>query len=179
MTPIAGGHLEHENWDHRPIWCDFAEVLMFGHDETKTPPMHGRKLKLINGEATKKCIRILKHLCVQHNAWARLNELLERLKNTGDNSTVEHELNQLDNEQMTCMKKAETKCRKYEAGKVAFSPSVGALGAGIRFLTMALGWKRGRKTSSRKLEELQKKSELTGLVWKTYSIERLLSLIHI
>ena len=118
MTPIAGGYLEYENWDHRPIWCDFAEVLMFGHNETKTPPMHGRKLKLVNGKATKKYIRLLKHLHVQHNVWARLNELLERLKNTGDTSTVEHELNQLDNERMTHMKRAEKNVGNTKPGKL-------------------------------------------------------------
>ena len=91
---------------------------------------------------------------------------------------MDHDLDQLDNERMTRMKKAEDKCRKYKSGKVAFSPSVSALGAGIRFLTMALGWKQGRKTSSQKLEELQKKSELTGLTWKTSSIEYLSFLLN-
>ena len=47
VVPIQCGYLDYlEDWDHRMVWANFDEKLLFGHREAKAVPVAARKCLL-------------------------------------------------------------------------------------------------------------------------------------
>lgn len=178
IVPTACGYLEYGIWDHRPIWIEFEEASLFGHKENSIAPINMRRLKIDDSKSTYKYTKHLRKEYEKIEFLEKLKAIKNKLHNDSNDILGKNTLFDMDNVRRDLMLMANKKCRKFNAGKVHFSPTTNTSGTGIHCLKLAMQFAQGNKVSRRRIKRAQKKSEMTVLEWRKCSTEFLIDLLN-
>ena len=127
-----------EDWDHRMVWADFDEKLLFGHREAKAVPVAARKCLLKQVKLVTKYQNGLCDRYIKSNFLKRLIVAKKKFLNNPEDNSLWSSIDELDAERARYMIDSEKRCRARYSGGVQFSKEVNTKGAAICFLKLAL-----------------------------------------
>ena len=107
--------------DHRGLWVDIPEILLFGYNPPTSSMAHARRLKLEDPRVVKKYNDVLHKLLLENQVYEHQSYLHQRATYPPPEwQTKEYE--KVDRIIERCMEEAEKKCRKFKCGEVQWSP---------------------------------------------------------
>jgi hypothetical protein len=171
LWAIKAGYTDYVNdFDHRMVWVDFMEEEVFGHKQIANALLNARRLQIVQPKVCERYKNRLLKVNEQHSMLQGMSILESEACERHMKDDWLKELNEMDTIRANAMLQAERKCRKLRAEAHPCSPQRNVVGAGIRFLRLALKHKLGKKVSSRKIESTQKKAVHTGVRWRNMLI---------
>ena len=147
---------EAEHWgDHRTIWCDVSTPSALGQDVPNIVHLGARRLKLNDPRIIKAYVLHAQANLAKHNLRVRAVVLEQAIQEGLEEWHDMYE--QLDALRTKILKAAENACRKFRAGKVAWSPTIAKAMASIEYWRLTLKRATGKRINGRRVRQLARK----------------------
>ena len=106
--------------DHRGLWVDIPDILIYGYKPQSCSMAHARRLKLEDPRIVEKYNDTLHKLLVKNEVYPRMAFLHQQAVYPAP-VWFQHEYEEVDIIFQNCMEDAESKCRKFKCGNVPWS----------------------------------------------------------
>jgi hypothetical protein len=164
---LCGGYLPFDQLfpgtAHRGIWADVTFVSAFGHTMPPIIKPKARRLQCRDPRIVENFNRTLKALMLKHDLPAQFNNLMQKVTYPANQELI-LEFDKLNALWHFCVKRAEMTCRRLRMGQVEYSPSLQLARNKIYAWTLLSRRINGQKISSRLINRVLKKAQLTPSV---------------
>ena len=143
--------------DHRGLWVDIPDILIFGYNPPTCSMAHARRLKLEDPRIVKKYNDKLHELLKENKIYERQTYLHQRAVYPQP-MWIEYEYEAIDTIIQQSMDKAEKQCRKFKCGNVPWSPLYQEIYDTIDYWNLRLDqFKKTKNKNTQLLIRLQKR----------------------
>ena len=146
--------------DHRCIWLDISPDTIGIHRQGTEERARARRLQHQNPRTVKRYLQAWKEHCADNRLREKIKDLQQAIGEEGMTEWCKKRYEEIDKCRIEGILKAERSCRKLPMGKVPWTPAITAARERIRYWTLLLTRKKGRKVSSRMLSRLRKSIRL-------------------
>ena len=161
LTIAKGGFLSYGRLDsdHRGVWIDIPEFLLFGFNPPDLVNPNARRLKLKDPRVVSKYVAFLQEKMRAKDLFQRMDSLHRRTVYPLPQPLVA-EYESVDKEVCALMDAAEKQCRRINAGALPWSPSFARARKMLEYWRGRLRHKQGKHRDVRHLLTLQKQLEI-------------------
>jgi hypothetical protein len=136
--------------DHRVLWMDVPQHILFGQRLSTLPTRHPHRLALQDPRIASKYVASLESQLCEAGLLQRLRLIETQMETECTDSTIDA-YNELDNIRTQSILRADKACRKLKMGQVPFSPPMVLAWNKIRAWTLVRRKLSGRRVKSRYL----------------------------
>ena len=147
--------------DHRALWIDLSMSNLCGNNMAPIIHPQARRLKCNDPVTQKRWTKLYTKALQDKNAIQRAYRLQEEIERPLPAHLI-LEYEKLRRIRMDARKHADKKCRKLRMGGVPYSVELTQARTIIELWKTIISWKLGRKTNSKYLRRLEKKTKLMG-----------------
>ena len=179
LIASKGGYLSFSTLggDHRGLWIDIPNELLFGFNPPSLTMAKARRLQLEDPRVVKKYTDKLHELYKKHQVYDQLN-ILHRTAIYPPPIGYDRQYERCDNIMQECMMQAEKKCRKFKCGNTDWSPEYQRIHDTIDYWMLRLRYIQGINPNAQMLKRLGKKVKVKYKVLTTTGIKRKLNQAH-
>ena len=174
-----GGYLSFNKLggDHRGLWIDIPEILLFGFNPPTPSLAHARRLKLQDPRVVNKYNELLHDFLGKNKVYQRMSVIhSQTVYPLPPHLQMEYEV--CDTLIQKGMTRAEKKCRKFKCGNTAWSPTFQRIHDKIDYWSLRLKYSLGQVSSVSRLKRLQKKLDIEYIHCTIEQLKTALSSAH-
>ena len=179
IAASKGGYLSFNTLggNHRGLWIDIPNELLFGFNPPSLPMAHARRLQMEDPRVVGRYTDKLHALFQKHQVY----DQLQHLHNTAvypPPPGYDRQYEKCDKTMQECMVNAEKGCRKFKCGNTDWSPEYQEIHDTIDYWKLPLRYLQGINPNARMLKRLGKKVKIKYRVLTTKMIKKQINKAH-